>query len=249
YKSNQLGVQDSFGGMIQVEGAWYCASLPEALINATKDFRDGVIDEPLYRARLKERWGYLILPKARPDADGHVRVRCPAANPCPVLRCDLKPQSVSIKTQGKKRVLVRPEVQAHPPSICTQQSLTVPPEAGAKLSQELLYQSDRWHAHYATLRNSVEGFNGFIKDGAHEALDDAERRRVRGVAAQSVFVAFLVLAANMRKIASALAELAAVKSGKVRRLPRRRRTLSIESWWPEAVPAAKATPPDPPLTA
>jgi hypothetical protein len=31
------------------------------------------------------------------------------------------------------------------------------------------------------------------------ALDNPERRRIRGVAAQSVFVAFLLVAANMRK--------------------------------------------------
>ena len=42
--------------------------------------------------------------------------------------------------------------------------------------------------------------NGFIKDGAREAIDDAERRRIRGVAAQSVLVAFQLLAANIRKI-------------------------------------------------
>ena len=42
--------------------------------------------------------------------------------------------------------------------------------------------------------------NGFIKDGAREAVDDPERRRIRGVAAQSVLVAFQLLAANIRKI-------------------------------------------------
>jgi hypothetical protein len=33
---------------------------------------------------------------------------------------------------------------------------------------------------YATLRNSNEGMNGFIKDGEREAVDDPERRRIRG---------------------------------------------------------------------
>jgi len=37
--------------------------------------------------------------------------------------------------------------------------------------------------------------NGFVKDGAHEALGDPQRRRIRGVVAQSVLVAFLLLAA------------------------------------------------------
>ncbi len=93
----------------------------------------------------------------------------------------------------------------------------------------------------------MEGFNGYVKDGAHEALDDAERRRVRGVAAQSVFVALLVFAANVRKIALVLKELSAMAVGKLRRLPRRRRTASIETWLPAASTGAIAghDPPEP----
>ena len=96
--------------------------------------------------------------------------------------------------------------------------------------------------------------NGFIKDGAREAVDDPERRRIRGVAAQSVLVAFKLFAANLRKIDEFLARREAdVK--KVRKLPSRRRTRSLATWAPET-PSAVATPvddasgdPDPPLTA
>ena len=62
-----------------------------------------------------------------------------------------------------------------------------------------------WQAVYGTLRNGVEGMNGFVKDGARGALDDPERRWIRGVAPQSLFVAFLLFSANLRKIDSILA--------------------------------------------
>lgn len=99
---------------------------------------------------------------------------------------------------------------------------------------------------YATLRNSIEGFNGFVKDGAKEALDDPERRRIRRVAAQSVFVALLLAAANLRKIAAFLQETAAIEAGILRRLPRRRGTRAISNWLPEPFKVESDSDPDPP---
>ena len=105
------------------------------------------------------------------------------------------------------------------------------------------------HAVYHTLRNSIEGMNGFAKDGAKEALGDPMRRRVRGVAAQSVFVAFQAAAANLRKIRRFVQEKEALERGTLRRLPRRRRTKPLHDWLPEAPAVEPTSEPDPPLTA
>ena len=253
YKVDQLGIQGNYAGMLQIEGAWYCPAIPKVLIEATMDHRSGAIDEATYKARLEERWKYLVLPKAGPDAEGHVRLRCPASNPAPAARCELKPTSVGPKTQGRLRIPVTAAVSAHPPTICTQQSVTVPPEAGAKFAQPLLYGGDEWHAAYATLRSTDEGMNGFVKDGAREALGDPQRRRIRGVAAQSAFVALLLCAANFRKIESFLAQRAAEAAGMARRRPRRRRTRALDEWLPEvpptAAPSSGSSDPDPPTAA
>ena len=95
--------------------------------------------------------------------------------------------------------------------------------------------------------------NGFLKDGAREALGDPQRRRIRGVAAQSVFVALLLWAANLRKIDRFLVQMAAETAGNVRRRPRRRRTRGIDQWLPGQLPPAPpvtAGPgPDPPAAA
>ncbi len=53
------------------------------------------------------------------------------------------------------------------------------------------------------------------------------------VAAQSVFVALLIAAANLRKIAAFLEETAAIEAGTLRRLPRRRATKATSNWLPE----------------
>ena len=95
--------------------------------------------------------------------------------------------------------------------------------------------------------------NGFIKDGAREAIDDAERRRIRGVAAQSVLVAFQLLAANIRKIERFLTN-RATEAKKVRRLPSRRRTKSPQQWGPAPPTVVVPDPvdasgdPDPPVS-
>ena len=51
YKIDQLGVQDEADGFLQIEGAWYCPSIPESLREATRDYRNHVIDEDTYRQR------------------------------------------------------------------------------------------------------------------------------------------------------------------------------------------------------
>ena len=143
---------------------------------------------------------------------------------------------------------------ALPPKICTQGSITLPPDAGAKFRQLFAHESDEWHRAYATLRNSNEGMNGFVKDGAREAVDDPERRRIRGRAAQSVLVSFQFLAANIRKINELVARRASGEE-KLRKLRARRRTRSLTTWSPAPPTVVIATVdhssayPDPPLSA
>jgi hypothetical protein len=245
YRIDQLGVRDQYAGMLLIDGRWFCPAIPDVLTNATKDFREGKIDEATHRARLAERCNYAILPKSRPDAGGHVRVRCPASDPSPAVRCKLKPASEGDLTRGRTRIDVSYLFNEHPPRICTQQSVTLPPEAGAKLAQSLPHESDEWHAIYATLRNANEGMNGYLKDGAHQALEDPERRRVRGLAPQSLFVALLCFAANLRKIVTYQVLVAVAAEGAVRRLPRRRKTRDLATWRSASAGSDEQVPSDP----
>ena len=95
--------------------------------------------------------------------------------------------------------------------------------------------------------------NGFLKDGAREALGDPLRRRIRGVAAQSVFVALLLWAANLRKIDRFLVQAAAEAAGTACPRPRWRRTRSLGEWLSEQPPPSATVTggpgPDPPTAA
>ena len=75
------------------------------------------------------------------------------------------------------------------------------------------------------MRNTIEGLNGLIKDPAHEALAQPASRRVRGIAAQSIFTALLLTAANIRKIRAWRALTARDKTPITRRARRRRASL------------------------
>jgi hypothetical protein len=248
YKEGQFGVKANVQGFLQVEGAWYCPMMPRALVEASADRRAGRVDEVVYRQRIAERRQYSARRKQQPDAEGHERLQCPAAGTSPLARCELKPRSVTRRTQGSLRIHPDVALQALPPPCCTQETVTVPPVAGAKFAQDLPYKSSEWQATYNTIRNANEGFNGYVKDAAHEALDDADRRRIHGVAAQTVFAAMLLMAANVRKIRAFLEDVAQ-QARKLKRLPRRRRTKSLETWLPEGVPHIEMdSDPDPPST-
>ena len=196
YRAGQLGIQASTGGALLVEGTWYCPALPEPLITATTRLRDHAITGELYHQQITARAPYQLKRKDGPDADGYQRLSCPALGDHPGLMCPLREPSLSPR-DGRPKVLHPPD---EPPKICRQTAITIAPDAGVRYRQELPYGSPAWHARYATLRNTIEGLNGYAKDPAHQALAQPGRRRVRGIAAQSLFTALLLIAANIRKI-------------------------------------------------
>jgi hypothetical protein len=227
YRADQLGIQASTGGAILVEGTWYCPALPGPLTTATTRLRDHTISPGLYDQQIAARCPYQLKHKDGPDAGGYQRLSCPAAGHHPTLICPLRQASLSPR-DGRAKVLQPPP---EPPRICTQTAITIAPDIGARYRQDLPYGSPAWHKSYATLRNTIEGLNGLIKDPAHEALAQPARRRVRGIAAQSIFTALLLIAANIRKI-RAWRDLTARGKACITRRARRRRA-SLRDYLPD----------------
>jgi hypothetical protein len=226
YRIDQLGRQANSHGAVMVEGTWYCPSMPEVLVNATIDLRAGSIDGATHQARIAARADYALRRKSGPDADGYERFMCPAGGDRPKVRCALR--TSSLWALGKRSV---PAPPFEPPALCRQSAITIAPDVGARYAQSLAFGSEQRARHYATLRNTIEGWNGFAKDPAHEALAQPARRRVRGIAAQGILVTFLYVAANLRKIETHESQVVNRDAVQARKRARRRRT-SLKDYTP-----------------
>ncbi|MCU1351800.1 MAG: hypothetical protein JWM05_1009 [Acidimicrobiales bacterium] len=102
----------------------------------------------------------------------------------------------------------------YPPPSCTQSTITLPAVAYGQLRQALAFASDEQHRTYSMLRSYIEGINGIAKDGSYSNLANASRPGVRGTAAQSMLVAFMLAASNI-KLLSTFHRKAKVKDGAV----------------------------------
>jgi hypothetical protein len=227
YRVDQLGRQANSHGAVMIEGTWYCPSMPEALVNATIDLRSGLIDQATYRLRIEARADFALRRKSGPDRDGYERFTRPAQGAVPKVRCELR--ASSLQALGKRTV---PEPPLDSPALCRQGSITIAPDVGVRCLQSLAFGSESWSRLYATLRNTIEGWNAFSKDPAHEALAQPARRRVRGIAAQGIFVAMLYVAANLRKIETYKDQMEHRDELEARKRARRRR-LSLTDHLPD----------------
>ena len=215
YRDGQPGIQANTQGALLVEGTWYCPALPGPLITATTELRGHAITRELYDQQITARACYQLNRKDGPDADGYQRLSCPATGGHPGLTCPLRPASLTPR-DGRPKVLQPPQEL---PRLCRQTAITIAPDLGARYRQDLPYGSPAWHARYATLPNTIEGLNGYVKDTARQALAQPGRRRVRGIAACSLFTA------SIRKIRAWRALTARDQAGITRRARRRRASL------------------------
>ena len=172
YKVTQLGNTEQCCGAIQVEGTWYCPSMPYGLVNASIDFRAGTIDLDTYLARIEGRRKWAAVRKSRPNKNGTTRWS--------------HPTGLGQRCKGEDK-------------FCTQKTMSQPREVGLKYAQEYAYMSAEWRARYP-LRNSVESTNATLKRGATHNLGDPERRRIRGRTSQFILAALVVVAANIKLI-------------------------------------------------
>lgn len=215
YKDKDLGHQATHEGAVLVDGTWYSPSImryPDK-VNATRDYLAGRIDTDRHTSLIKTREDHALRAVERKTDEhgnptGVVKYACQAAGRPgkslrPTVLCDLKPASLlPAGTIDGRPPMLLPLLVANETrgAVCTQQTITIGPETHPKHQQSLAHLSPRWNGVYGTLRNTIESTNGTAKDTSKTPIEQGDRRRIRGLAATSVLVAFLLAARNLLKI-------------------------------------------------
>jgi hypothetical protein len=203
-RANQTGVRGQVGGAKLVEGGQFCPGTPKRLLDATVRRNNKEIDNVEWSQQIDERDAYRLHKKEGPDANGNVKMRCPALGPSATVECPLRKLDKRASPDKERPQVLRANVPKQTDKVCCQTSITVRPEDGEKMNQMLPYGSKEWSKTYRRDRNSIESFNAFIKTGP-ERIADSSARRLRGLAAQQFLLAMLTTAANIRKIVTFLA--------------------------------------------
>jgi hypothetical protein len=233
YQSDQLGVQEpTTNGMMLVEGAWYCPSMPADLIFATHDYWVGdrkmgkqkksktkkptktplaskskpskskktkkprfKIDLETYVQRIEARRNYLLRLK---DCTG-VDDRWPSVT-ANRFRFERPMASLASSPSSMTNRSTKKSMRWSSFRCCASKAAFQNPRRRAASGCKTFSMSDEWHGVYSTLRNTIEGTNGVLKNGCYEGLGDSRRRPTRGIAAATLFSAVLIWAANLRRI-------------------------------------------------
>lgn len=258
---NELAKVRFVDGMVLLEGNLYCPSIlaHPKLLNATRDLRLGNLDADgakiswdEYGDRLAQRARFMVQANGRPRPDGAARVMCPAAGPNPTVACPLReskaaPDKVFGLWPISKKDLPS---QDHRGPVCSNAGGTVtvqPNELFPRYHQDMQFGTREWGELFGVARQSIESMNYQLKNASKGNARAGERRRVRGLAAQTLFVAALAVGVNLRKIEMWLAAEPPVLDSRERGRPlERRRDRRRDSTYGVGLRKYRNIPPDAP---
>ena len=182
FQPSRLGVQGGQRGAEFIEGSIYCPCMPQHLKDASKDFRDGTLDEATLRARIQEREGYQLRRKSKPNKSGGTRMICPAA-------------SGHTAATAKALAEREPGHQAFETVVgeLDTGTVTVSQENIMRYRRAFPYKSAEWEAFTGHARNSAESTAG----GSHRTEFP---QRIKGLAAAQLFTTIRLTRDNLTAI-------------------------------------------------
>jgi hypothetical protein len=185
------GPRGTHEGAVISNGNLYCPAAPRSLLQLGPLARTATPAQAAdHDRKTAEATRYKLGRLTGDDADGYHRVRCPAV--AGKIRCPLRPSSMTLD-RDRPEILQPPE---DPQACCTQQTITVPAEIGAKTRQKHDYPSAAWRRSYARRSGAERGF-ATAKD---PASNDITRGwcRLMGLAPLMLFTVTLLAVRNRR---------------------------------------------------
>jgi hypothetical protein len=189
------GPKGTHEGATIANGNLYCPCTPRTLLELGPLARSATPEQATaHDAKTAELTRHKLGRITADDADGYHRVACPAVTG--KIGCPLRPASMTLD-RGRPEILQPPE---HPPACCTQQTITVPPEVGAKARQKHDYPSKAHRQSHARRSGAERGF-ATAKD---PASNDISRGwcRLMGLAPLMLFITVLLAVRNQRILAA-----------------------------------------------
>ena len=194
---NRRGVTGAHRGAVEAFGNLYSPGLnnyPDLVsTNAPTSFAPWE-EWQRYFADADLRAGFRLQTNGRPDPAGYVRMGCPGQLRRASIGCAIPATLHLVGARGLLEVFTPPAAPA--PDVCTQSSLTVPPDVAAR-SMDLEWGSRLWYDSFVRRRPRVEGANGILKNPTFAALAHINIR-VRGRAKVGLFAAFAAAITNLR---------------------------------------------------
>jgi hypothetical protein len=185
------GPKGTHHGAVISNGNLYCPRTPRPLLELGPPARAASKEQAAHWERqTAELARYKLGRLTADDPDGYHRVQCPAA--MGKIRCPLRPASMTLD-RDRPEILQPPE---HPQACCTQQTLTVPPQTGAKTRQKHDYPSAAHRRSYARRTGAERGF-ATTKDPATTTITRGWCR-LMGLAPLMLFTTALLIARNQR---------------------------------------------------
>jgi len=185
------GTRGTYEGAICSNGSLYCPATPRSLLDI-KPLGHRSTPEQIRAndAQSAELSRYKLGISQSRDADGYMRVMCPAV--LGKVRCPLRDKSMTLGYD-------RPEISSppeHPPPCCEKVTITVPPEVNAKTAQKHDWPS-KAHRRSFSRRTAVERTFSTIKD---PATTDISRGwcKVMGLTPMAVLLACALVTRNLR---------------------------------------------------
>ena len=218
---NDRGQKGTFAGAIVANGNLYCPGTPVPLLSLSSLARGASGDETAaHDERAAELARYKLGRISAEDTDGYHRVGCPAL--MGKVRCPLRASSMAL-SNARPEIFAVPE---HPPTCCTNQTITVPPRVNAKTRQRHDYPSAAHRASYGR-RSGAERANSRLKDPAGINIDQLGWCKLMGLVPLSLFLACACVVVNFDLIDAFQAHQATRRGAPPQPRPRARRRKTL----------------------